>query len=155
MEEKQRTEFSENTRQNILYRLAKASEDELGRSFLIIYEVTNMLIGKLGTKSLEEKWKEDFNEKMLKLRKIGMYVSQINFFFFGIDDQRFKKEIDVTNPNFLNARKMYAMIVKDLDIIYEAFYTLMESTERLKYLDIPNEYFGDKYRKQSNVGYVE
>jgi len=137
-------EFSRFTIQNILYRMAKASEDRLGRGFLIEYEVVMKLKARIGDAPLKEVWGKEFEVKLAKLKKLGSYVSWINLFLMNVDDDKFLKEESLRSPKFIKARHVYATVVNHLDLMDEAFYILLDNTKSLKMKDIPNEYFGDK-----------
>lgn len=141
-------EFSNSTRQDILYRLAKSSEDKLGRGFLIRYEVVNMLLARLGDECLRKRWGDKFEEKMIILKKLGSYVSNINFFLSKVDDEKFEDGKGLIDKRLLMARKIYVEAVNHLDVLYEAFYTLLDETTVLKKLSIPQEYFGEKVKKE-------
>ncbi|MFH1682635.1 MAG: hypothetical protein ABIA37_02450 [Candidatus Woesearchaeota archaeon] len=152
-EEKQEGEidFSKLTRQNILYRLAKASIDTTGRGILIDYEIVMKLLARLGEDPLRKRWKDKTEQKLKILKDIGKKASQINFHLLSLDDESISKEKKIVDYRFLKARKEYADIVDNLDVIYEALYTLIDATTTLKNLSIPHEYFQDKSKKPTSA----
>ncbi|MBI2667621.1 hypothetical protein HYX17_02515 [Candidatus Woesearchaeota archaeon] len=143
-----RREFKSSTQQGILMRMAKAYSDTSGTGYLILYEVIAMLRGKLGDDPLKKVWKEKYDIKIKKLRKVGIILSELNFYLFQLDDRKLRKEIDVTSPYVIKYRNLFAKSSLYIDIIYEAFYILLNETKKLKHMDIPNSFWSEIEKKR-------
>jgi len=130
-------DFSHSVRQNILYRMAEASKDKVGRSFLIEYEIVMKLLARIGKAPLVKKFGEEKTQEILiKLEEIGRYVSKINFFLM-------LKIKDISDERYMEAMKYYTYVVDYLGLIYRVYYILLDATSDLKYMNIPHEYLSE------------
>lgn len=130
--------------QAFLRKLAIASSDPTGRGILSLYECVSMLRAQVGEEPLKKEWKEAYSEKTKNLDGLRTKVSNLNFFLFQLDEFKVKQEQEVTSPSFIRYRKMYAEVVSEIDLLYDAFHILLEATKVLKFLSIPNEYWIQK-----------
>jgi len=142
-------DFSKATQQHILYKLAQSCKDIYGRSFLKDYEITMMLLARLGQEPLKKVWGIGTYEKIQELKILGGLISKINFYLLGVKEI---ERMDDYNPNLLKAMESYKEVVENLDLLYEAFYILWDATPNLKYMDIPHHYLSDEPKHKSEDG---
>ena len=146
-----RKEYDNSILQSILIKMANAYCDPLGTGFLIEYDILQSLIGRSGTEPLRLFWKEKYEENMERLLKFGVLVSSMNFYLFHLNNINVIRESNVGSPAFLKYREMFARCSLYLQLLHEAFFVMLDSTDTLKFMSIPNEYISEARKRYENI----
>lgn len=141
-------EFHDVTRQLFLKKVGMAGGLRNGGGIYHLYEATMMLKAKIGNQPLKDQWKDNFKAKMRGLMRCGQISSHLNM-YFSILDEKTIKDIDVKSESFLRYRDLMGRVVFYMDILYEAYFILLDSTKNTKSYSVPNEYWADSPKTTS------
>jgi len=84
---------------------------------------------------------------MEKLKKLGGYLSALNFYILNIPSRTLLKERNLGSKRFLTYRNLFVRCSQNLDLLYEGFYLLLYSDPVLSKMSIPNEYWSEAKRQ--------